>query len=161
MTQLDPQASRAAAAEKMAQVEDHAPEEVKSALIEAVRVVASRMAVFSSDNVWIEFERQNQSLTVPEPRVLGPLLKRAEALGFCRSTGQTTNSARRQRQSGKVTLYRSCLCGDQTQEMRPVGNPAELNAANLRIQDLELRLAEAQERIVELEDQLRVAESSR
>ena len=132
---IDEAAGRHAAEAAIEAVENAASQKIKEALLVAIRRVAENNAVFSSDHVWVEFTHGFPALTVTEPRLLGPLMRRAESLGVCKSTGKTTRSSRPQRHTGSVMVYNSLLCVAEKPEIDA------LTQAHVRIVELEQEVA--------------------
>lgn len=132
MATLDLAAGQRAAASAMAAVEKAAKKELNDALLASARAAAQKHATFTSDHVWVEFERLFPTMDVPEPRALGPQMLRAARRGFCESTGKTTRSQREKRHTGSVMVYRSLLCSTPA-----VKGVDALAVANARIGELE------------------------
>lgn len=113
-------------------VEKAAKKALNDALLASARTAAQKHVTFTSDHVWIEFERLFPAMGVPEPRALGPQMMRAVRKGFCEFTGKTTRSQREKRHTGSVRVYRSLLCS--TPAVKEVD---ALAIANARIVELE------------------------
>lgn len=98
---FDAIAARDAALER---VDAAADPEWKDTALEAVYQVCRTHLVFTSEDVW------NAGLAKPrEPRALGPVLKRATAMGWCHPTVGFVTSSMTTRHAAPVRQYRSLV----------------------------------------------------
>jgi hypothetical protein len=97
--------ARKARDEAIAAVDEHADDEWKDRALEAVRRTALVLDEFISDDIWT-----TAGLDRPrESRAMGPVLRRAAALGYIEKTGKALPSA--QGHLRPVHVWRSLLRG--------------------------------------------------
>lgn len=95
--------------EAMERVYNAADPEVKADARRAIRVVAERQTVFTSDDVWQEMTRHPE-----EPRVLGPLMRWAQSEGICERTDSTVLSELPQNHRRPIRVWKSLVVGEGT-----------------------------------------------
>jgi hypothetical protein len=92
----------------MDRVEASASPDFAQEALAAIYYVATLRPRFTTDPVWTVLERRG----IPgpkEPRVLGPLITRAIALGWLEMTNETRRSVRPQRNRGLVRVCASLI----------------------------------------------------
>lgn len=83
--------------------------DITAGFLSCVKTVAERLSEFTSDDVRAEFDRDNEGVfNDVDPRITGPIMKKAQKLGYCQITSKSAVSDRRQ--SGLTRVYRSLLC---------------------------------------------------
>jgi hypothetical protein len=100
----------AAASDAISRVEENASEEWKEAAIGAVRDVAKRMGLFTTDDVWRVL--MDRGVTSPhEPRVMGAMMRNAVQLEICVATLDFRSSERVACHTRPLRVWRSLLNG--------------------------------------------------
>lgn len=94
--------------EGMERIEESCPEELKEYLWEVLRWRAGRQPELTADDVWNHATDLTEDERKRWGRVLGPMMKRAEAQGMIESIG-TQTSAMRSRHRGHQTVWRSLV----------------------------------------------------
>ena len=92
--------------EAMDRVYAAADPEVKSDCRRAIREVAGRQALFTSDEVWEEMICKPE-----EPRILGPMMRWAQNSGVCERTEGTVQSTLPQNHRRPIRVWKSLIVG--------------------------------------------------
>ena len=87
----------------MGRVERHAPPEWNDAASRALWRVVQRCRDFTTDDVWAELVFEDAP---PEPRALGPVIRRAATGGFIAATGGYVKSVRPECHRRPVAVWR-------------------------------------------------------
>lgn len=94
-------AARRARDEAMARAEAHAPEDWNARADAAILRLAKAREQFTTDALWDRLDPP------PEPRALGPAMKRAQKAGWIEPTDRYKQSAREANHARPVRVWRS------------------------------------------------------
>jgi hypothetical protein len=98
-------------------VDRNADDEWKAAALHAVKLVASRQGVFTTDDVWDVIPR---GYATPENRAMGPVMRKAESEGWCRPRGDFVPARREGNHQRPLRVWSSLILGEQ---VKPVPEP--------------------------------------
>lgn len=97
----------------MRQVDMGAALEWKRAAAVALRAVARRQATLTSGDVVAHLAEHYPNVQTPEPRAMGPVVRRAQTEGLIAPTGQFVNSQNRHDHNRPMRVWRSLICQQQ------------------------------------------------
>jgi len=92
----------------MAQAEGGATPEWSIFMLEMVKKVALCRPFFTSDEVFDMRNTHPGAPSTPDPRALGPVMKHAKQLGYCRNSGRFIPCYRRR--MAPITVWESLIC---------------------------------------------------
>lgn len=104
---LDTELGEALKQEGMANVEEGAGAEFRDLALDAVFRVASFRKEFVSDDVWVALD--GQAAGRADNRALGPVMRRAQGLGWIAPTGMFVLTAQARRHRSPVRVWRSLI----------------------------------------------------
>lgn len=111
---LDRKASEAGKNEGMLSAEIHAPLPWIEQAVDKIRRAALRKLFVTSDDVWAE------GLEHPrEARALGPVFKRAQAMGLVEPTEMFVLTTQTKRHRAPIRVWKSCLFGREEATDKP------------------------------------------
>lgn len=93
-------------AEGIARVDEHAGGDFQELALLSVRAVAFARPMLTSDDVWVHLGR---SATTHDNRAMGPVMRRAQALGVIEPTERFVLTAQARRHRAPVRVWRSLL----------------------------------------------------
>jgi len=103
---FDEATSRYVKEEAIKRVEKHTHEEWKDAALEAVRSAALKYPSFTTDEVWPLIKHDPM---LHDPRSLGPVMRRAEGLGYINPTALVSSSDSVSRHRAPKRIWQSLL----------------------------------------------------
>ena len=110
---FDPAAARERRDEAMTRVDDHAPDDWKTAADAGIRYLARSRVEFTTDDVWQHLAERDVPMP-PEPRALGPRMMAAAKAGVVSRTDRVVPCKRPERHGAPIRVW----LGDTD-----VGNP--------------------------------------
>jgi len=107
MTLFDPVTAHAVTDEAVERADAHADADWMAAALEAVESCAERHALFTTDDVY----RYLSGVATDEPRAMGAVMRKAQALGLCQATGDYRPSLRPQAHQNPKRVWQSLRAG--------------------------------------------------
>jgi hypothetical protein len=108
MHDFDADAARVARDEAVHRVDEHAEEDWKAAALDAVRFIAEKRDVFTTDAVWWLLGQQDVE-PPHEERALGAVMQAAARQGWIAPTDRTRKSIRPACHARDLRIWRSLL----------------------------------------------------
>ena len=105
-----PEEEREETAEAVAAITSRTSEDWRASALAAVRVVAERQTILTTEDVWLYLHDEGETVEVHDHRAMGPIMIAARRAGWIERREGAYQDALRMSHGRPLRLWNSCLC---------------------------------------------------